>query len=220
MQSEIPVITLDGPGGSGKGTIGMRLAAALGWHFLDSGALYRVLALSILDKQLELDDMQAILNTADHLCVTFNKEIFLEGKPVSKLIRSEPCGNVASRIAVLPLVRKALLARQRAFCKLPGLVADGRDMGTVVFPAAKIKLYLDAGVEERAARRYGQLKESGQYANLQSLLHELEERDKRDKQREVAPLKPAEDAVVIDTTAMGIEEVFSQVLALVKQRLG
>lgn len=220
MRAEIPVITVDGPGGSGKGTLGIRLAEALGWHFLDSGALYRVLALSILNKKIAIDDMPAILAAAHDLQVIFNSDILLEGKPVSKLIRSEPCGNMASQIAVLPLVREALLERQRAFCRPPGLVADGRDMGTVIFPSAKIKLYLEASVEERAKRRYGQLKAGGQYANLESLLQELEERDARDKQREIAPLKPAEDAVVIDTTAMGIEDVFLLVMNLVKQRFG
>lgn len=217
---DVPVITIDGPGGSGKGTIGLRLARALNWHFLDSGALYRVLALSILNKEIALDDESAILAAAHGLDVAFNGEIFLEGKVVTALIRSEACGNIASKIAVLASVREALLARQRAFCRLPGLVADGRDMGTIVFPSAMMKIFLEASTEERAKRRYRQLKDSAQRVNLDSLLEELEERDKRDKQRAIAPLKPAEDAVVIDTTGKGIDTVFDYVMTIVKNRIG
>jgi cytidylate kinase len=217
---DIPVITVDGPGGSGKGTISVRLAKALGWHFLDSGALYRVLALCILNRKIAIEDESAILKAALELDVCFNADIVLEGKGVTELIRSELCGSVASKIAVLEPVREALLARQRDFRKLPGLVADGRDMGTVVFPHAKIKLYLDATPEERAKRRYWQLKNSVPHVNLTSLLQELEERDARDKQRAIAPLKPAEDAVVIDTTGMAIDVVFDSAMGIIKQRLG
>ena len=218
--SDVPVITVDGPGGSGKGTISVRLAKALGWHFLDSGALYRVLALCVLNKKIDLENESAILKAAQELDVFFNSDIILEGKVVTELIRSELCGSTASKIAVLQAVREALLTRQREFRKLPGLIADGRDMGTVVFPQAKIKLYLDASPEERAKRRYWQLKNSIPHVNLTSLLKELEERDARDKQRAIAPLKPAKDAVVIDTTGMEIEAVFNYAMSIIKQRLG
>ncbi len=220
FENEIPVITVDGPGGSGKGTISIRLAKALGWHFLDSGALYRVLALSVLNKKIDLENEPAILKAAQALDVFFNADIILEGKVVTELIRTELCGSTASKIAVLQPVREALLTRQREFRKLPGLIADGRDMGTVVFPEAKIKLYLDASPEERAKRRYWQLKNSAPHVNLTSLLQELEERDARDKQRAIAPLKPAEDALVIDTTGMEIEAVFNHAMRIIKQRLG
>lgn len=217
---DIPVITIDGPGGSGKGTIGLRLAHALNWHFLDSGALYRVLALSILNKKIALEDECAVLAAAHGLDVCFNNHVFLEGQPVTALIRSEECGNMASKIAVLAPVREALLERQRDFRKLPGLIADGRDMGTIVFPWATLKFFLEASVEERAQRRYRQLKDVAQHVNLERLLEELEERDRRDRQRVVAPLQPAEDAVVMDTTGMGIDAVFSAVMAKVKERIG
>jgi cytidylate kinase len=182
--------------------------------------LYRVLALCILNQKIDLENESAILKAAQELDVFFNSDIILEGKVVTELIRSELCGSTASKIAVLQEVREALLTRQREFRKLPGLIADGRDMGTVVFPQAKIKLYLDASAEERAKRRYWQLKNSVPHVNLTSLLKELEERDARDKQRAVAPLKPAEDAVVIDTTGMEIEAVFNYAMGIIKQRLG
>ena len=162
----VPVIAIDGPGGSGKGTIGLLVAKKLGWHFLDSGALFRVLGLAALKKNLDLSDEAAIETLANSLNVQFNSDIRLEGEIVTHEIRSELCGNTASKIAVFPKVRQALLGRLRAFAKPPGLVADGRDMGTVVFPEANLKLYLEASVEERAKRRYQQLKEKGETVNL------------------------------------------------------
>ncbi len=217
--SNVPIITVDGPGGSGKGTLSANLAKALGWHFLDSGALYRVLALAALKKGFNLQDEKALADLAQDLKVQFNGDILLDGISVSQEIRKETCGNTASKIAAYPLVREALLECQRAFCRSPGLVADGRDMGTVVFPWAKMKIFLDANAEERAKRRYLQLKDKVHNVTLQSLLQEIAERDARDKQRAIAPLRPAKDAVVIDTTGMGIEAVFARVMMEVKQRL-
>jgi len=213
----IPVITVDGPSGSGKGTIGLRLAKHLHWHFLDSGAVYRALALSVLANHLDLADESRIEALAHKLDLHFDNEVFLNGKPVTEQIRSEHCSQTASKIAIFPKVRAALLERQRNFQRTPGLVADGRDMGTVVFPKADLKFYLEASSEERAKRRYLQLKGTPHSVTLQHLLSEIRERDNRDKHRAVAPLKPAEDAVVIDTTGLGVERVFEQVMTVVKQ---
>jgi len=219
VPTDIPVITIDGPGGSGKGTIGLLLAKKLGWHFLDSGALYRILAFAALQQQIDLTNEPKIAALAEVIDIQFNRDIFLNGQCVTDSIRSENCGDAASKIAVYPAIRTALLDKQRAFCQPPGLVADGRDMGTVVFPRAFVKLFLEASVEERAKRRYFQLKDKEQSVTLQSLLEEIAARDARDKSRVTAPLKPAEDAVVIDTTGLGIEEVFDRVMAEVKSRL-
>ena len=219
--AEVPVLTIDGPSGSGKGTLAQRMAADLGWHYLDSGALYRVLAQAALQAKLDLADENALAELAATLPVTFQIEherltVLLAGQDVSLLIRSEQAGNAASKVAALPAVRAALLQRQRDFRQLPGLVTDGRDMGTVVFPDAPYKVYLTASAEVRASRRHKQLKEKGIDSNLADLITEITERDERDQQRQVAPLKPAADAIILDSTALGIEAVFQRVSELVR----
>lgn len=225
MPADIPVITVDGPSGTGKGTLSSYLANWLQWHFLDSGALYRVLALAAERHSINYEDVSGLAELARDLDVVFKhsssaegKAVILEGTEVSDLIRTESCGNTASRIASLPEVRQALLDRQHSFRKPPGLVADGRDMGTVVFPAARLKIFLTASVEERARRRYKQLKEKGFDVNLPQLSVEITERDVRDSQRTVSPLRPAVDAAVIDTTHLNIEDVIDRVAVLVRDR--
>ena len=222
--SDIPVLTIDGPSGSGKGTISARVARQLGWHLLDSGALYRLVALGAQRHHIPLEDENALAEYAASLDVRFELPesgsepvTLLEGEAVGDAIRSETCGNAASKVAALPAVRAALLQRQRDFCRQPGLVADGRDMGTVVFPEARVKIFLTASVEERAQRRYKQLIEKGISANLAGLLEEIAERDARDSQRKVAPLKPAEDAIILDTTSMTIDEVVEKVVQQCQQ---
>ena len=214
-----PVITIDGPSGSGKGTISQLVASRLGWSYLDSGALYRLLALAAQHHSLELDDEASLETLAEHLDVEFTAKghILLEGEAVDDILRTEETGNMASVVAALPQVRKALLARQRAFQQQPGLVADGRDMGSTVFPAAEVKIFLTASAEARAERRYKQLIEKGFDVNLAHLLQDIESRDLRDTQRSSSPLKAADDAIVIDTTSLNIDEVVEKVMECCQQ---
>jgi cytidylate kinase len=216
--AEIQILTIDGPSGSGKGTVATRIAETLGWHLLDSGALYRLVGYAAQKAGLDLSDVSAVTEVARHLKVDFSdRKIWLDGEDVSLLIRTETAGNNASRVAAIPAVREALLDWQRHYARLPGLVADGRDMGTVVFPQAKAKIFLDASAEERAGRRYKQLKDKGIDVNLSGLIAEIEERDDRDRNRSVAPLVPAKDAQVIDSTKMSVEEVVDSVLQTLGQ---
>ncbi len=207
----VPVIAIDGPSASGKGTIAARVAQALGYHYLDSGALYRLVTLAALETGVSFDDEAALAGVARNLDVRFDgQEILASDQYVTDAIRSEACGNGASRVAALPGVRKALLERQHAFRQHPGLVAEGRDMATVVFPDATLKVFLTASAEVRAERRYKQLKEKGIDANMRTLLQELRERDERDSGRRTAPLKKAADARELDSTGFGIDEVVRQ----------
>lgn len=214
-----PVITIDGASGTGKGTVSQILATRLGWKFLDSGALYRVLALAAQKHGVSFNNEEALEVLGEHLDVQFiaqtNKfpQIILEGEDVTDIIRSEKIGNAASIIAALPAVRESLLSRQRAFQEAPGLVADGRDMGTVVFPDAQLKVFLLASPEERALRRFNQLKERGISVTLGDLIEELRMRDRRDQERAVAPLKPADDAIIIDTDRLNIDQVVERILS-------
>jgi cytidylate kinase len=221
--ADIPVLTIDGPSGSGKGTVAQLMAKELGWHYLDSGALYRVLAQAAIKHHIDLANETAVAEIAQNLDVEFVVQqgtlmVLLEGQDVSTLIRSEQAGNAASKIAALPLVRNALLERQYAFRQAPGLVTDGRDMGTVVFPDACYKVFLNASAEERAKRRHKQLKEKGIESNLAGLVTEISERDQRDSQRKVAPLKPAKDAIQLDSTRLGIDDVFHRVRVICTDR--
>lgn len=223
--TQAPVITIDGPGGSGKGTICRLVAQKLGWHLLDSGAIYRVLALAAIHHNIAPEDEEALQPLAAHLDVQFtcdeqsNVRITLEGENVSQTIRTEQVGSVASKIASLPRVREALLRRQRAFREAPGLVADGRDMGTVVFPSAEVKIFLTADATERARRRYLELKQKGLDVNIDDLLNEIQTRDERDMNRAVAPLKPAADAYMLDSTNKTIDQVLEEVLSFTKKQL-
>ena len=219
MNTELaPLLTIDGPSGSGKGTVSQLIASRLGWHYLDSGALYRLLAMAAENHTLALDDAESLETLAAHLDVEFaaGKEgqtvILLEGEPVTDLIRSETVGNLASIVAAQPKVRAALLERQRAFREMPGLVADGRDMGSTVFPDAPLKIFLTASAEARAERRYKQLKEKGMSVNLAPLLEDIERRDLRDSQRGASPMIVAEDAILLDTTELDIEGVVAKIL--------
>jgi CMP/dCMP kinase len=215
-----PVIAIDGPSGSGKGTISRRVADRLGWHLLDSGALYRLVALGGQQGGLPADDEEAHARFAGQMVVAFGtradggEQVLLgaDKQDVTDLIRGEQAGAGASRVAAWPSVRAALLTRQRGLAQPPGLVADGRDMGTVVFPGANLKIYLTASAEERARRRYNQLKDKDSGASLAALSREIAERDRRDTTRSVAPLRPAADAVIIDSTLLGIDQVVEQVL--------
>jgi cytidylate kinase len=220
----IPVITVDGPGGSGKGTVTQMLAKKLGWHLLDSGALYRLTALAAARQGVELDDESGLVSVAASLDVAFEPtppgepvKVLLAGNDVTAEIRTESCGDNASKVAVIQSVRDALLQRQRDFRVAPGLVADGRDMGTVVFPEAPVKIFLTASAEERAERRYSQLKDAGVNVNIDTLLKEIRVRDERDMNRSAAPLKPADDAQVIDSTGLSIDEVLDRCMAVAGQ---
>ena len=220
----IPVITIDGPSGSGKGTICRLLAQNLGWHLLDSGALYRLTAVAARHHGISMDDEESLEVVAAHLDVQFlagsadDVKIVLEGEEVTDTIRTEAVGADASVVAAMPSVRQALLQRQRDFVAAPGLIADGRDMGTVIFPEACLKVYLDASAEERGNRRYKQLISKGLSASLEDIVLDLQARDARDMNRSVSPLKPAPDAVILDTTKMTIEEVLEVVLDEAKHK--
>ncbi len=225
MSDKAPVIAVDGPSGVGKGTLCQWLAARLGWHLLDSGALYRLTALAAQRRGLPLEDETRVAAVAITLDVVFvagavgASQVLLDGMEVGDVLRGEATGSAASQVAALPAVRAALLQRQRNFRRPPGLIADGRDMGTVVFPQAGLKLFLNASAEERARRRYKQLIEKGMDANLSGLIEEIAERDARDAHRAVAPLRPAADAEMLDTTQLGVAEVCEWALALAVQRL-
>lgn len=226
MVNLAPVITIDGLGGSGKGTIGQLLAQHLGWHYLDSGSLYRALAFATRQQQLKPTEIAALVQLAEHLPVQFvtpqnqhqHATVLLDGTDITAAIRTEDCGQFASEISAIPSVRQALIDKQRAFRKFPGLVTDGRDMGTVIFPDANLKVFLTASVEERANRRFEQLLQRGIHANLHTILTDLQERDTRDSQRVVAPTKAAPDAILIDTTHITVVAVLEQILALYQGR--
>ena len=214
----IPVIAIDGPSASGKGTVAQLVAEKLGFHYLDSGALYRLLALAASRRGVSFEDEEKLARLAEGLAIRFeNGEIWMDGERVGDAIRTEECGNGASRIAAYPRIRAALLGLQRAFCKAPGLVADGLDMGSVVFPAATLKIFLTASAEVRADRRYKQLMEKGMRANIQQILHDIRQRDERDSARSVAPLQKCADASLLETSALTIAQAVDEVLARFRQ---
>lgn len=219
MTDRVPVITIDGPSGSGKGTVSARVSAALDWHLLDSGALYRLTAYAAKKSGIDFNNQELVADIARNLRVEFEPEkILLNGEDVSLAIRTEQAGNDASRVAAMPKVRAALLDWQREAARPPGLVADGRDMGTTVFPQAPLKIFLTASAEERAKRRYNQLKEKGIASNITDLAVEIRERDERDRSRSASPLVPAPDALVIDSTTMTIDEVVEKILQAARER--
>ncbi|MBA6327435.1 (d)CMP kinase [Colwellia sp. MB02u-6] len=225
MNQQIPVITIDGPSGAGKGTVARIVAEQLGWHLLDSGAIYRVLAVAAQHHNISVEDEQSLLPVAANLDVQFQTcnegegKVILEGEDVSNAIRTEEIGALASKVAAFPRVREALLRRQRAFKVGPGLVADGRDMGTVVFIDAPVKVFLTASAEERAQRRFNQLKGKGFDVKITRLLEDIRLRDERDQNRKVAPLVAAEGALIIDSTELSIEEVVSKILSFSNEKL-
>ncbi|MBL8202525.1 MAG: (d)CMP kinase [Chromatiales bacterium] len=218
-----PVLAIDGPGGAGKGTISRLVADRLGWHLLDSGALYRLVALDAIQRGVALDSEPGLADLASRLEARFlsadgNSRVLLNGVDVTDAIRSEAAGDGASRVAALPAVRRALIERQRAFRRAPGLVADGRDMAAVIFPDAGLKVFLTASVEERARRRHKQLKDKGIDVSLSALSRDMVERDRRDSERSIAPLKPGDDARILDTTGMDIPRVVDVVLQWAAER--
>jgi cytidylate kinase len=216
-----PVIAIDGPSASGKGTVASEVAKALGFHYLDSGALYRLVTLAALGEGADLDDEATLARIAGAMDVEFRDgRTWLDGRDVTEALRTEDVSAAASRVAAKPSVRTRLLQRQRGFCRLPGLVADGRDMGSVVFPDAPLKVYLTAGVETRAERRYKQLKEKGMYAKIQDVVEELRRRDERDSSRPVAPLKHYPDAFFLDTTGLSVEQAVQKVLGWWRDKSG
>ena len=226
VSKKAPVITIDGAGGTGKGTAALLVATRLDWRLLDSGALYRVLALAAQKHGVAFDAEDTLRILAENLDVQFIAsevsalpQILLEGQDVTDTIRTEKIGNAASKIGAFPAVRTALLERQRAFRELPGLVTDGRDMGTVIFPDAEVKIFLTASAEERANRRHKQLKQQGINVMLRDLVEELSERDRRDRERPIAPLRPADDAVIIDTDNLAVNEVVERIMSVVKRVL-
>lgn len=214
----IPVIAIDGSSASGKGTVAEGVAATLGFHHLDSGALYRLVALAAMNAGISLNAEAELTKLAQSLDVRFKHgDIWLKGEPVTEDIRTEVCGNAASQIAVFPAVRLALIDFQRSFRRQPGLVADGRDMGSVIFPDAQLKIFLTASAEERARRRYKQLIDKGMCVTLDAVLHDIQQRDARDSGRAVAPLQKRDDASLLDTTALGISESIAEVLSRYKK---
>jgi cytidylate kinase len=220
--TEIPVIAIDGPGGSGKGTVALRLADQLGWHLLDSGALYRLVAVAAIDRGIAADDGEVLGRLAAGLNADFSvgadgMTVRLDGADITGRLRSEQMSAFSSKAAAFPAVRAALIRLQRSFRKPPGLIADGRDMGTVIFPDARLKIFLTASAEARAERRHKQLKEKGENVNLSRLFREIEMRDERDRSRAVSPLEPAADAHLIDSTEMSIDEVVQKILALLEE---
>ncbi|MEM8548716.1 MAG: (d)CMP kinase [Pseudomonadota bacterium] len=226
MSAPVPVIAVDGPSGAGKGTVARSVAEILGWHFLDSGALYRVTALAAIAQGLDLADAPRVAEIAAALPVRFarasegEEQILLNNAEVTRQVRDEKTGEAASRVAALPAVRAALVERQRAFAEAPGLVADGRDMGTAIFPEAAIKIFLTASAEERAARRYKQLKEKNFDVTVVDLLQEIEGRDARDINRADSPLIPAREAIIIDSTGISADDVIAEVLRIKNSVLG
>lgn len=225
MQENIPVITIDGPSGAGKGTAARLVAEKLGWHLLDSGAIYRVLAVASQHHHLGVEEEEPLIPIAAHLDVQFTisssgeSKVILEGENVTDIIRTEEIGELASKVAAFPRVREALLRRQRAFKNSPGLVADGRDMGTVVFTSAPVKVFLTASAEERAQRRFNQLKDKGFDVKIGRLLDDIRQRDERDQSRKVAPLVPAEGALILDSTELSIDEVVDRILSFTNEKL-
>ncbi|QDP01119.1 (d)CMP kinase [Thalassotalea sp. PS06] len=225
MNEQIPLITIDGPSGAGKGTVARIVAEQLGWNLLDSGAIYRVLAVATNHHDIDIESEEALIPLASHLDVEFEiqergeSRVLLEGEDVTNSIRTEEIGAIASKVAAFPRVREALLRRQRAFKQMPGLLADGRDMGTVVFPDAPVKVFLTASAEERAKRRMLQLQEKGIDVNIGRLLADIKQRDERDQNRSVAPLLPAEGALLVDSTELSIPQVVEKILAFANEKL-